>query len=82
MPMAWSHFKDNYLLVLGENGPAPVPAACACLISEYRLWWESEGAVAWVFEAPLKLDIEALITSVMVFGGGLWEIIRHEGSKE
>ena len=80
MLMAWSHFKDNYLLVLGENEPAPVPAACACCL--YRLWWESEGAVDWVFESPLKLDIEALITSVMVFGGGLWEIIRHEGSKE
>lgn len=40
------------------------------------------GAVDWVFESPLKSDIEALIASVMVFGGGLWEIISHEGSRE
>lgn len=40
------------------------------------------GAVDWVFESPLKSDIEALIASVLVFGGGLWEIISHEGSRE
>lgn len=40
------------------------------------------GAVDWVFKSPLKSDREALIASVMVFGGGLWEIKSHEGSRE
>lgn len=40
------------------------------------------GAVDWVFKSPLKSDREALIASVMVFGGGLWEIMSLEGSRE